>query len=341
MVARKTSSTRSRIQMSYRARFVCYSLMGVSALICSCGTVSAHDSISSSLIVAQSILPPAPDAVGGGNPFQGLGRTDDPSPSRIPDSSSSQSPSSTADDQSISSGEREAKGWNSEEETSSTNAENSKTDSTEVTGTPKEANAEKSKKDEKNPGAEEVSSSESKKGERESSLPTKDKQEESEKKVDSDTSGDKDLEKALSAVSKQNGPEGGKSLLKALENYRAQKAAKKTAKPAPNPQSGLVPPPPPEAVPDDSYSKVEERPSPLLKPLALLRSQQYAAAETNLKSHLTSYPDDMQAHYLLGVTLVLSRNYEEARAQYEMVIDKSTDQSLVDKARQGLDKLSY
>lgn len=34
---------------------------------------------------AQSILPPASDAIGGGNPLQGLGRSDDPSPSRYQD----------------------------------------------------------------------------------------------------------------------------------------------------------------------------------------------------------------------------------------------------------------
>lgn len=34
---------------------------------------------------AQSILPPAPDAKGGGNPLQGLGRKDDPSPPRYDD----------------------------------------------------------------------------------------------------------------------------------------------------------------------------------------------------------------------------------------------------------------
>lgn len=33
--------------------------------------------------IAQSILPPAPDAIGGGNPLQGLGRPDDPGPSRM------------------------------------------------------------------------------------------------------------------------------------------------------------------------------------------------------------------------------------------------------------------
>lgn len=33
--------------------------------------------------LAQSILPPRPEAIGGGNPFEGLGRPDDPNPSRI------------------------------------------------------------------------------------------------------------------------------------------------------------------------------------------------------------------------------------------------------------------
>lgn len=34
---------------------------------------------------AQSILPPRPEAVNGGNPFEGLGRPDDPNPSRVGD----------------------------------------------------------------------------------------------------------------------------------------------------------------------------------------------------------------------------------------------------------------
>jgi tetratricopeptide (TPR) repeat protein len=34
---------------------------------------------------AQSILPPRPDAIDGGNPFEGLGRPDDPNPSRVGD----------------------------------------------------------------------------------------------------------------------------------------------------------------------------------------------------------------------------------------------------------------
>ena len=34
---------------------------------------------------AQSILPARPEAVNGGNPFEGLGRPDDPNPSRVGD----------------------------------------------------------------------------------------------------------------------------------------------------------------------------------------------------------------------------------------------------------------
>lgn len=36
-------------------------------------------------VQAQSILPPRPDAIDGGNPFEGLGRPDDPNPSRVGD----------------------------------------------------------------------------------------------------------------------------------------------------------------------------------------------------------------------------------------------------------------
>ncbi len=35
-------------------------------------------------VLAQSILPARPEAIGGGNPFEGLGRPDDPNPSRVP-----------------------------------------------------------------------------------------------------------------------------------------------------------------------------------------------------------------------------------------------------------------
>ncbi|MDP3509500.1 MAG: tetratricopeptide repeat protein [Candidatus Melainabacteria bacterium] len=53
---------------------------------------SASFSMSLSVLVltthpaqAQSILPPRPDAIGGGNPFEGLGRPDDPNSSRMGD----------------------------------------------------------------------------------------------------------------------------------------------------------------------------------------------------------------------------------------------------------------
>lgn len=36
------------------------------------------------VVSAQSILPARPEAKGGGNPFEGLGRPDDPNPSRVP-----------------------------------------------------------------------------------------------------------------------------------------------------------------------------------------------------------------------------------------------------------------
>lgn len=51
-------------------------------------TVSMLFAISESasrMAFAQSIIPPADDAVGGGNPLQGLGRPDDPGPSRVED----------------------------------------------------------------------------------------------------------------------------------------------------------------------------------------------------------------------------------------------------------------
>lgn len=41
--------------------------------------------LTASQVEAQSILPPRPDAIGGGNPFEGLGRPDDPNSSRMGD----------------------------------------------------------------------------------------------------------------------------------------------------------------------------------------------------------------------------------------------------------------
>lgn len=52
-------------------------------------------------INAQSILPPRPEAINGGNPFEGLGRPDDPNPSRVgdfPDLNTSTSSNTTNSD---------------------------------------------------------------------------------------------------------------------------------------------------------------------------------------------------------------------------------------------------
>ncbi len=56
------------------------------ALLCLsvCVCLGEYSQISPAAM-AQSILPPRPEAIGGGNPLEGLGRTDDPNPSRAAD----------------------------------------------------------------------------------------------------------------------------------------------------------------------------------------------------------------------------------------------------------------
>lgn len=57
-------------------------VLRLSLTACMLFTISEN---ASRMAFAQSIIPPADDAVGGGNPLQGLGRPDDPGPSRVED----------------------------------------------------------------------------------------------------------------------------------------------------------------------------------------------------------------------------------------------------------------
>jgi hypothetical protein len=54
----------------------------LSTLLLLTGCAWAQATLAQSTL-AQSILPPRPEAIGGGNPFEGLGRPDDPNPSRV------------------------------------------------------------------------------------------------------------------------------------------------------------------------------------------------------------------------------------------------------------------
>ncbi len=176
-----------------------------------------------------------------------------------------------------------------------------------------------------------------------------------------------DLARALQAIS--NDPEKSKSLLQLLQQHQQQQQSGAlpgpgqgtggTLVPQPPPSESLVPAstqpfaPPSSQLPSSTQtsastpqlpalhrSKAPGGDSPLKDVLHLINTKQYDGAETNLRTHLTRYPNDMQAHYLLGVSLVFSKNYSEAKRAYQYVIDNSQDQVLVERARTGLRKLS-
>jgi len=100
-------------------------------------------------------------------------------------------------------------------------------------------------------------------------------------------------------------------------------------------RQGLVPPPPPYSVP--LVSKSENTPE--RKALELINKKKYAIAESKLQDLISESPDNCHARYLLGVSLVMQRKYDEARNEYSYVIEHSTDEKLIDLATQGLQKL--
>ncbi|MBX9666206.1 MAG: hypothetical protein K2X93_01250 [Candidatus Obscuribacterales bacterium] len=214
------------------------------------------------------ILPPHPDAPGGGNPIQGLGRNDDPYPARYKDFV--QPPDKSA---------------NPEGETDSSHS----TESSE---------AEKSgeKPTEAAPGAGE-------------------------------------LERVLGAGEPQPGetPPGQARIPSPKELEKLREALEKHASHRSQPQ--LVPPPPPITSPQ-ATSTTPERTA-----LAMIKVGHFQQAETKLRELVLNEPNNMHARYLLAITLVHSRKFQEARSEYAQVVQNSKNPNLVQLAQAGLEKL--
>ncbi len=220
---------------------------------------------------AQGILPPHPDAPGGGNPIQGLGRSDDPYPARYKDFVQPPEKSSGSQE-----GESES------QSTESSDAE--KSGEKPIGEAPTAADLDKALGEKSG----EPSGSEPPHEKGQPRLPTA-----------------KDLEKLREVLEKQS--RGG--------------------------QTHLVPPPPPIAGPQATSSTPERT------ALALIKVGHFTEAETKLRELVLNEPNNMHARYLLAVTLVHSRKFQEAKSEYAHVVQNSRNPNLVQLAQAGIDKL--
>ncbi len=217
------------------------------------------------------ILPPHPDAPGGGNPIQGLGRSDDPYPARYKDFVQPPDKSANPD------GELE-----SSQGTESSEAEKSGEKPTEAAPSAGEL--------ERVLGAGEPHAGETPPP-AQARIPNP-----------------KDLEK----------------LREALEKHASQRGG----------EPHLVPPPPPLTGPQ-ATSTTPERTA-----LAMIKVGHFQQAETKLRELVLNEPNNMHARYLLAITLVHSRKFQEAKSEYAHVVQNSKNPNLVQLAQAGLEKLA-
>ncbi|MCA9803309.1 MAG: hypothetical protein KC777_15165 [Cyanobacteria bacterium HKST-UBA02] len=205
---------------------------------------------------AQSILPPAPDAIGGGNPLQGLGRPDDPGPSRMDQFN----PPGTID--------TSREGADTASDTIINQNQN------QIPGAPNL------------PGG--AASPENQGG-----LPPE--------------------------------PDANGQLPAQIQGQiQGQSQGQLPGQPAQFQQAA------PPSRPD----------TPLGRALTLIDRKQFSSASESLQDILKKEPDNPIAHYLMAITQVYLRNNEEARRQYQWVIENSPDEKLKELGRRGLAKLS-
>lgn len=98
----------------------------------------------------------------------------------------------------------------------------------------------------------------------------------------------------------------------------------------------LVPPPPPTMA---SVTKNSLQDTPSRKAMALINKGNYVEAESALHQIVSETPEDLHSQYLLAVTLVLRRKFDQARSTYKFIIDHAHNQRLIELAEQGLRKL--
>ena len=103
------------------------------------------------------------------------------------------------------------------------------------------------------------------------------------------------------------------------------------------PRNGLVSAPPP--VMPLSAHQPHDHNTPERQALQMIHKGEYAAAEDQLRSVVSGDPSNLHARYLLAVALVYRKNYDEAKTQYNLIIQKSQDSKLIDLATAGLQKI--
>ncbi len=347
--------------------------------------------------MAQSILPPAPGAIGGGNPLQGLGRKDDPSPPRyddfLPKTSQIDSSSSDAGSDSTSS----AGGTEALEKTLDANGlklqdvpkliNNLQQESAKVAGeagiemggnegtsglsrsgsglggssldiqplaSPLTAPPVASPGD---PGGQDSGSFNGSESADSSIAGLSGSQSDSKPPGTLNTEGEYENGPAglppgpgLPSLSDGKGSSqqaGAVSSNMRLKSPRAQevtdkiRAALSKQTPKRNETSasrhGLVPAPPP--VMPFSQHQSRDANTPERQALQMINKGEYAAAEDQLRDVVSNDPTNLHARYLLAVALVHRKNYDEARTQYNLIIQKSQDTRLIELATTGLEKI--
>lgn len=100
----------------------------------------------------------------------------------------------------------------------------------------------------------------------------------------------------------------------------------------------LMPPPPPLTANTPPPSATES--TPIRQAMGLTNLRKYNESISKLKELDARQPNDPQIHYLLAVNYVLTRRYAEARSEYQLVerLAKGTD--LAARAAEGIRKIS-
>ena len=321
---------------------------------------------------AQSILPPAPDAKGGGNPLQGLGRKDDPSPPRyddfLPKTTQSQSDSDTSGTDALEK-TLDANGLKLQDVPTMINK--MQQESARVAG---EAGIETGGSSlDVQPLAAPLTPP--------PAASSTDFPDQEASPVDSNAGADSRMAGSAGAQGSskppgslnaageyENGPaglppgpglgeiaDGNRNLQPertVSENMRLRsprsqevtdriRAALTPKAPKRNetlvPHNGLVPAPPP--VMPFSQHQSRDSNTPERQALQMIHQGKYAAAEDQLRNVVSSDPTNLHARYLLAVALVNMKNYDEARTLYSLIIQKSQDTRLIELATAGLEKL--
>lgn len=89
-----------------------------------------------------------------------------------------------------------------------------------------------------------------------------------------------------------------------------------------------------------SASTYSKAPNPLTVPLGQINMGQLPQALSSLDKILKGDPTNADAHYLKAVACVLSRNFVEARKEYDATMKYSRKPELTERARVGISKLN-